>query len=57
MVKLGIPLSLAISCGMSSKSYWHSARTEGIHKALSNAFFADKGLISWRDRWFEIHYR
>ena len=57
LLRLGIPLQLAIACGMSSKSYWHSARTEGIHKAITNEFLAKKGLISLRDRWVEIHYR
>ena len=51
LMKLGVPLDLAIACGISSKSYWRSAKTEGIHRALSNEFFAEKGLLSLRDRW------
>ena len=56
LLKLGVPLDMAIACGISSKSYWRSAKTEGIHRALSNEFFAEKGLLSLRDRWVEIHY-
>ena len=39
LMKLGVIENLAVSCGASSKSYWHSAKTEGINKALSNEFF------------------
>jgi RNA-directed DNA polymerase len=56
MMKLGVSLDLAISCGMSSKSYWHSARTPGINIALSNDYLAKQGYYSLRDRWVEIHY-
>jgi RNA-directed DNA polymerase len=56
LLKLGVPLEMAIGCGISSKSYWRSAKTEGIHRGLSNEFFTEKGLLSLRDRWVEIHY-
>lgn len=54
--RLGVSESLAVTCGSSSKSYWRSAKTEGIHMALNNEFFEKMGLISLRDRWVEIHY-
>lgn len=57
LIKLGVAKRLAIACGISSKSYWHSAKTEGIHKALPDTFFMEKGLISLESRWVEIHYR
>lgn len=57
LIKLNVPKRLAIACGISSKSYWHSAKTEGIHKALTDKFFTEKGLISLENRWVEIHYR
>ena len=63
LIKLGVSrityhvsLRLATSCGMSSKSYRHSARTEGINTALSNEYLAQQGYYSLRDRWAEIHY-
>jgi RNA-directed DNA polymerase len=56
LIKLGVPHDLAVSCGSSEKSYWRSAKTEGINRALTNEFFADKGLISLRDRWVEMNY-
>ena len=56
LIKLGVSQRLAISCGISSKSYWHSARTEGINIALSNEYLAEQGYYSLRDRWVEMHY-
>ena len=56
LMRLGVSLDLAISCGMSSKSYWHSARTPGINIGLSNEYLAKQGYYCLRDRWVEIHY-
>jgi len=56
LLKRGVRKRLAIGCGISSKSYWHSAKTEGINRALPDEFFAEKGLISLRDRWVTLHY-
>ena len=56
LLAMGVPLELAVSCGASGKSYWRSAKTEGIHRAISNEFLESLGLISLRDRWVEIHY-
>ena len=56
LLRLGVSESLAVTCGSSGKSYWRSAKTEGIHIALNNDFFEKMGLISLRDRWVEIHY-
>lgn len=56
LIKLGVPHDLAVNCGASGKSYWRSAKTEGINRALTNEFFAEKGLLSLRDRWVDINY-
>ena len=56
LLRLGVSESLAIPCGSSGKSYWRSAKTEGIHIALNNEYFQKMGLISLRDRWVEMHY-
>ena len=56
LMKRGVNQRMAISCGISSKSYWHSARTYGINLALSNEHLAEQGYYSLRDRWVEIHY-
>ncbi|WHI46181.1 group II intron maturase-specific domain-containing protein [Microbulbifer sp. VAAF005] len=56
LLRMGVSESLSVTCGSSGKSYWRSAKTEGIHIALNNEFFEEMGLISLRDRWVEIHY-
>jgi RNA-directed DNA polymerase len=56
LLKLGVPLDLAVTCGASNKSYWRSSRTPGINMALSNDFLSNMGLYSLRDRWVELHY-
>ena len=56
LVRLGVPLEIAIPTGSSNKGYWHSARTPGINMALSNEYLSSLGLCSLRDRWVEIHY-
>lgn len=56
LMKLGVDQRTAISCGISSKSYWHSARSFGINSALSNEFLTEQGYYSLKDRWVEIHY-
>lgn len=56
LLRMGVSESLAVSCGSSGKSYWRSARSEGIQRALNNEFFEKMGLISLRDRWVDIHY-
>ena len=52
-MRLGVKESLAVQCGSTNKSYWRSSKTEGIHTALNNEFFANLGLISLRDCWVE----
>lgn len=41
----------AIQHGVSSKSYWHMARTPGVQQALSNAWIKAQGLRSVKDLW------
>jgi len=35
---------------------WRSAKTPGIHQALSNAYLKSEGLYSLRDGWIKLHY-
>lgn len=57
LLKLGVPLEMAVTSGSSNKSYWRNAKTPGIHYGLSNEFLELKGYYSLRNRWVEIHYR
>ena len=44
-------LKTAIQHGVSSKSYWHMARTPAVQQALSNAWLKAQGLLSVKDLW------
>lgn len=43
----------AIQHGVSSKSYWHMARTPALQQALSNAWLKTQRLVSVKDLWCE----
>ena len=46
-----LSLKSAIQRGVSSKSYWHMARTPAVQQALSNAWLKARGLLSVKDLW------
>ena len=56
LIKRGVSTELAISCGMSSKGYWRSAKTAGIQAALSNQWLKAQGLVALRDIWISLRY-
>ena len=56
LLKRGVSLVLAMSCGASRKCAWRSAKTKGINQALSNDYLANAGLVSLRDIWIKIHH-
>jgi len=56
LFKLGVYKDLAIFCGMSNKSHWHSSKTEGINKGLNDKFLKDLGLVSLKAKWVVIHH-
>lgn len=51
LVTLGVRLKTAIQHGVSSKSYWHMARTPAVQQALSNAWLEAQGLLSVKALW------
>ena len=51
LLDLGVSLTTAIQHGVSSKSYWHMARTPAVQQALSNAWLTAQGLVSVKDLW------
>jgi len=56
LMKLGVPKRSAISCGLTSKSYWRSSKTAGINMGLGNKYLKQKGLFSLRDGWIVFHH-
>lgn len=51
LLALGVPLKTAIAHGVSSKSYWHMARTPAVQQGLSNNWLAQQGLLSIKTLW------
>jgi RNA-directed DNA polymerase len=51
LLNLGVSLKTAIQHGVSSKSYWHMARTPAMQQAQSNAWLKAQGLVSVKDLW------
>ena len=51
LLDLGVSLKTATRHGVSSKSYWHMARTPALQQAMSNAWLKAQGLISVKDLW------
>lgn len=51
LLALGVSLKTAIQHGVSSKSYWHMARTPALQQALSNAWLKAQGLVSVQALW------
>ena len=56
LMKLGVPITSAVACGITSKGPWRSSKTPGIQQGLSNAFLKSAGLFSLCDGWIKIHY-
>jgi RNA-directed DNA polymerase len=56
LISLGVPLELAVTTGSSRKGYWHSAKSPGIHRGLSNECVDNQGLASLRSQWITLHY-
>ena len=51
LLALGVSLKTAIQHGVSSKSYWHMARTPAMQQALNNSWLKAKGLLSIKTLW------
>ncbi|MBT7442932.1 MAG: hypothetical protein HN790_03090 [Methylococcales bacterium] len=56
LIRLGVPLKIAVSCGSSSKGYWRSSKTKGINARLSNEHLTQQGLFSLKEGWISFHY-
>ncbi len=51
LLALCVSLKTAIQHGVSSKSYWHMARTPAVQQGLTNAWLKEQGLRSVKDLW------
>ena len=55
LLKLGTGKRQAILTGLSSKAYWHLARTLATQTGMTNDWLKSQGLISIRDCWMKAH--
>ncbi len=54
--KLGTSLKAAISVGLSRKGPWRLSRTLATQTGMTNKWLKDKGLVSVKELWVNIHY-
>jgi len=54
LIRLGLPDWKALSLANTRKAYWHIAG-DSLNSALSNAYWANLGLMSLTNRYVEIH--
>ncbi len=47
-IKLGVPVKMAIDCGITSKGPWRSSRTYGINMGLNDKYLRAQGLLCLR---------
>ena len=51
LLALGVSLKTAIQHGVSSKSYWHMARTPAMQQALNNDWLQRQGVPNIKQLW------
>ena len=56
LLKLGIPRSIAIPVCMSNKGLWRMSRSLATTAGLTNQLLKDRGLVSVKELWVNIHY-
>ena len=57
LLKRGVSLSLAITCGASGKGAWRSSKTYGLNLALSKDYLRQEGLYSLQNGWIKVHHQ
>lgn len=55
LLALGTGKRQAILTALSSKGYWHLARTLATQTGMTNQWLKSQGLISVRDLWMKAH--
>jgi RNA-directed DNA polymerase len=55
LLALGTRVDHAIRTAMSSKSYWHLARTLATQTGITDDWLASQGLINVRNLWMKAH--
>lgn len=56
LLRLSVPLEVAIPTGISSKSWWKLSRTPATQMGMNNAWLKEQGLVSIKELWVNFHY-
>jgi RNA-directed DNA polymerase len=51
LIKLGVPERLARNIGSSGKGWWTLSKTPAMHRAMSQKWFKQQGLLSLESNW------
>ena len=54
LIRLGVPRRQAIRDARSRQSYWHMSKTIASGVGLTNAWFAEQGLLSLKTLWAKL---
>ncbi|NOY29252.1 MAG: maturase [Planctomycetes bacterium] len=54
LVRLGVPLKMAILHAISRKSYWRLSRTPATRIAMPNKWLEELGLLSLKQLWCDL---
>jgi len=54
LVRLGVPLKMAILHAITRKSYWRLSRTPAMRIAMPNKWLHDQGLLSLKQLWCDL---
>lgn len=57
LIKLGVPVKLAIGIGLSRKGYHRLSRTKATQLGMTNQWLKEKGLLSIKELWIAFHYK
>ena len=57
LIKLGVPVKLAIDIGLSRKGYHRLSRTMATQLGMTNQWLKAQGLLSIKELWIAFHYK
>ena len=56
LIKLGVPVKMAIDIGLSRKAHYRLSRTKATQIGMTNKWLENIGLVSIKELWVKFHY-
>ena len=56
LIKMGVPIKMAIDIGLSRKAYYRLSRTKATQMGMTNKWLEGQGLVSIKERWITFHH-